>query len=373
MVFSWKNLDYPVVLCPPMDGITDNAFRELIASFGGSSVLYCEFVNVKGLIYQNSKTLFELRYTENQRPIIAQLFGNDPNDFFNAAQIIVKLGFDGIDINMGCPAHKVASKGSGCALMNKTDIAREIVRASIEGAKIAAKELKLAHDFEVSCKMRLGVDDKNKVLEHGIAMIEAGAKAIAIHGRTLKQMYSGHADWDVIRTFVQLKQHKYGDKVPVFGSGDVKSLYDAFVRILTTGVDGVMIGRGSFGKPWIFDRSKVDLLRYYVHLVEQKLDKKSGYITLEEIEQLDNINEIKLALENPSMSFDDIKSIVIRHARLMYDEKGDTGILQMRKHLGWYFHGFEGAKSLRSRLVRVKTLEEVENALDSYSSNLQDE
>lgn len=369
MAFSWQNLNYPVVLCPPMDGITDNSFRELIASFGGSSALYCEFVNVKGLIYQNSKTLFELRYTENQRPIIAQLFGNDPNDFYNAAQIIVKLGFDGIDINMGCPAHKVASKGSGCALMNNTDIAKEIVRATIEGAKIAAQELKLTHNVEVSCKMRLGVDDKNKVLEHGIAMIEAGAKAIAIHGRTLKQMYSGFADWDVIRTFVQIKKQKYGDNIPVFGSGDVKSLYDAFVRILTTGVDGVMIGRGSFGKPWIFDRSKVDLLRYYVHLVEQKLDKKSGNITLEEIDQLDNVNEIKSALENPHVSFDEIKTIVIRHAKLMYDDKGDTGILQMRKHLGWYFHGFEGAKSLRSSLVQVKTLEEIENILNSYSNS----
>lgn len=366
MAFSWAQLNYPVILCPPMDGITDSAFRELIADMGGSSALYCEFINVKGLIFQNPKTLFELKYTEKQRPIIAQLFGNNPEDFYEASKMVVKMGFDSIDVNMGCPAHKVASKGGGCALMGNTENAAEIVRQTIKGANEAAKELNLGHEIEVTCKMRLGISDTDTVMHHGLSMIEAGAKCIAIHGRTLKQMYTGEAKWEPIKDFIKIKNERYGNSIKVFGSGDVKSLWEAFIRILNIGVDGVMIGRGSFGNPWVFEKSRVDMMKKYILEIESFYNKKSGNITIDEIEKYPNYLEIKNNLENKEHTFEETSEMAIRHAKLMFQEKGDSGIIQMRKHLAWYFHSFDGAKDLRSKLVRVTSVDEIEGIIKEF-------
>lgn len=373
--FSWNNQDYPIILCPPMDGITDTPFRELVAEMGGSAVRYCEFVNVKGILYENPKTLFELRFTEKQRPIVAQLFGNDPEDFYHASKVVVKMGFDAIDINMGCPAHKVAGKGCGCALMDNTKNASNIVKKTVEGANEAWREIGGEGEYEVTAKMRLGVNDKERVFEHGMAMIEAGAKAIAIHGRTLKQMYTGEADWEPIKRFKQMlvgeggfENYPYRD-IPVFGSGDVKSLYEAFIRVITTGVDGVMIGRGCFGNPWVFDRNKVELLKNYVRNTQKYALEKYGTKIIEDISLLPNLDQIKQDLENKILSFSEIKEIVIRHAELMVADKGEKGIVQMRKHLGWYFTNFEGAKQLRNELVRVNSLEEMKTILNNFSSN----
>lgn len=363
--FSWKNLEYPLVLCPPMDGVTDMAYRELVAGMGGAAVQYCEFVNVKGIIYENPKTAFELQFTENQRPIIAQLFGRDPEDFYKASKIVVGMGFDAIDINMGCPAHKVNSHGGGCALMGDSDNAAEIVRMTIKGANEAWKELGGEGEYEVTCKMRLGINEKDTVSTHAKAMVDAGVKCIAIHGRTLKQMYTGEADWTPIKEF----KREIGDRVRVFGNGDVKSLYDTFVRILTTGVDGVMIGRGSFGNPWIFDKDKVALMRQYLADIHEKTGRESGDFTLEDIEQLPNIETIKLDLANKVPTFDDLKTAAIKHAQLMVEDKGEKGIVQMRKHLGWYFAGFEGAKQLRSDLVRVDSLEQMIQILGDFQKS----
>lgn len=352
MAFKWSDFDKPMVICPPMDGITDNAYRELVAEMGGSDVLFAEFVNVKGLIYENPKTLFELRYTENQRPIIAQLFGSDPKDFFQASQIVAKMNFDAIDINMGCPAHKVASKGGGCALMGNTQNAKEIVINTINGAR------EINPEIDVSCKMRLGVDEKTKVFEHAYEMIDAGAKTISIHGRTLKQMYTGFADWDIIRDFVKRLHSDFPDsksRPKVNGSGDVKTFKDILERLLTTGVDGVMIGRGSFGNPWIFEKEKTDQIRNYA--IEYGWPDK--LITKEEFEKL----WYTLNFNDESPSFDEIKRMAIHHSKLMEKDKGQSGIIQMRKHLSWYFHSFEGAKDLRNKLVRVNTLDEIKEIL----------
>lgn len=346
-----------------MDGITDFAYRELIAEMGGSSALYCEFVNVKGLIYQNHKTLFELKYSERQRPVIIQLFGSNPHDFYQAAKLAVQLRFDAIDINMGCPSHKVASKGGGCALMNNTENAKQIVKMTIEGANEAAAKLGLNHEIEVSCKMRLGVDSKDTVFHHGIEMIKAGAKAIAIHGRTLEQMYTGEADWSTIKKFVELKNENFGDGVKVFGSGDVKNLWEALLRILTTGVDGVMIGRGSFGNPWVFTKDKVDFMRKTAHQIEKYLGKTSGTITIHEIQSYPGIEDIKNFLMKNDVSYRQVSEMAIHHAELMYADKGNKGVVQMRKHLAWYFRGYENAKELRSRLVRVNSIDEIKKIL----------
>lgn len=354
--FSWKSLNYPTILCPPMDGITDLAYRELVAQMGGSAARYIEFVNVKGILYENPKTFFELRFTEAQRPIIAQLFGNDPQDFYEAAKVVVRLGFDAIDVNMGCPAHKVAAKGGGCALMGDTENAVDIVRQTIRGANEEWQRLGGEGEYEVTAKMRLGISDKDTVFKHGQAIVDAGAKCIAIHGRTLKQMYTGEADWEPVKLF----KEQVKDQVKVFGSGDVKSLWEAFVRIMTTGADGVMIGRGSFGNPWVFDSQKVELCRAYCI--------KNGWPNkVSAIEHIPDWQKIKTELENQPRTYDEIKEMAIRHAELMVLDKGEKGIIQMRKHFGWYFTNFEGAKALRSQLVQVNTLQEVKDILNSAS------
>ncbi len=356
--FTWKSLDYPIILCPPMDGITDMAYRDLVAEQGGSSALYCEFINVLGVIYENPKTLLELAYSEKQRPIIAQLFGNDPENFYKASKSIVKLGFDAIDINMGCPAHKVAAKGGGCALMGDTCNAGKIVEMTVKGANEAWKELGNKGEYEITCKMRLGVNDKETVYTHGMAMVEAGAKCIAIHGRTLKQMYTGEADWTPIKHFKTL----VGDRVRVFGSGDAKSLYEAFVRLATTGVDGVMIGRGSFGNPWVFNKERVEYMK-------DELKKIGWPKPIDDINSIPNLAEIKEKLDNYTPAFEDLKKLVIKHSELMLDDKGGKGMIQMRKHLGWYFGGFDGAKQLRADLVRVNTIDEMRKILDAVNRN----
>ena len=414
MLFSWSKLNYPLIICPPMDGITDMAYRELVAEMGGAGPLYCEFVNVKGLIYENPKTLFELRFTEKQNPTIVQLFGHEPEEFYEAAKIAINLGFPAIDVNMGCPAHKVASKGGGCALMGDTENARKIVEETIRGANEQFKIVKSLNQqsdnekvslsasqlvdlsgnndlvgqadkqtsrqddnpIEVSCKMRLGINDKELVYKHAPQMLEGGVKAIAIHGRTLKQMYTGEADWEPLlkmRKFID-ENYRFEDsslKPKLFGSGDVKSLYEAFLRILITGVDGVMIGRGSFGNPWVFEKKRVDLMKKYLLEIQNAFGKKSGEFIQEEIESYKGIEKIKTDLANHKPTFDELAEMAIHHAKIMEADKAQSGIVQMRKHLGWYFMGFDGAKELRNQLVRVNSVEEIENILSEFrkSSN----
>lgn len=345
--FSWKSLDYPLILCPPMDGITDYAYREVIANIGGSDVLYCEFVNVKGLIYQNPKTLRELTYSKKQRPIIAQLFGSDPNDFYEAAQIVVELGFDAIDINMGCPSKKVASKGGGCALMDNLENAQNIVRKSIEGANKVWKRDNVG-EYEITTKMRLGVNDKTTIYNYAQKMVEAGSKAVAIHGRTLKQMYTGQADWEPIKKV----KEELGNSVYVFGSGDVKTSEQALERILQSNVDGVMIGRGSFGNPWIFSNESNKRIK--------ELSKELNYSSFLELK-----SKGKVLIDSYTPTLEEICDMAYKHSQYAYKDKGDSGIVQMRKHLGWYFTNFDGAKKVRSELVRVENINKIEKIFNT--------
>lgn len=369
--FEWQNLEYPVILCPPMDGITDFAFRELIAQMGGTPVRYCEFINVKGLMYQNPKTLFELQYSEKQRPIIAQLFGSYPEDFSTAAEMIVEMGFDAIDINMGCPAHKVASKGSGCALMDDSQRSVEILQNVIKSAsKRFYETYRFERKFPVTCKMRLGVQSKDQVYDHALAMAKAGAQAIAIHGRTLKQMYTGEADWTPLRHVLDSLQDEFGEARPkLFGSGDVTTITKAFENFMLYGVDGVMIGRGSFGNPWIFQKEKVQKLKEIVTETRASLLTQNKKY-LEDLSQIPNLGLIHKELESISPDFDEIAQIAIHHAELMLQNKGEKGIVQMRKHLGWYFQNFHGAKVLRSELVRVNSIDEIKICLQNFRKNI---
>lgn len=317
MKFSWNNIQRPVVALAPMAGVTDASYRQLIKRLAPEVVVYTEFLSTDAIHYGAKKTLEMLHFnSELERPFIVQIFGKDPDHFLSAAKVIEELGADGIDINMGCPAARVTSSCHGSALIRNPKLACELVAATREAVSIP-----------VSVKTRLGWDTSETLIPFCTKLIEAGADALAIHGRTYAQKYSGVADWEPI---YELK--KVVD-VPVIGNGDIFSAQDAVDKI--GNLDGVMIGRGTFGNPWLM-RDTVCAL-------------KTGKIhnTLGE------------------MSFEDKIPFIIDHCRLAVETKGERrGMLEMRKHLASYVKGIEGARELRSRLVRVEHVEEVESILN---------
>lgn len=304
--FDWKNLKKGFVALAPLAGVADSAFRRICKKFG-ADIVVTEFVHVRGVVNKDEKTLTLLQYHETERPIIVQLFGYEPEYFTKAAKIIEELGFDGVDINMGCPARKVVGHGSGASLMKNLQLAQDIVRSTKEGTSLP-----------VSVKTRLGYDyfsgtDFIKGLE------QAGADLITVHGRTFRHGFTGKADYDAIAEIVRSVQ------IPIIGNGDVTDL-ESYNKMIETGCDGVMIGRGSYGNPWIFE------------------EIKNG--------------------EKREVSASEIVEIVLTHAQWA-DEQGGNSILELRKHLGWYFKGFTGVKELRQQLVQVETYQDIEKILSN--------
>jgi len=316
MKFSWKNIQRPLVALAPMAGVTDASYRQLIKRIEPEVVLYTEFLSTDAIHYGAKKTLEMLHFhSELERPFVVQIFGKDPDHFLSAAKVIEELGADGIDINMGCPAARVTSSCHGSALIRNPELASELVAAAKEAVSIP-----------VSVKTRLGWDTSETLIPFCTKLIEAGVDALAIHGRTYMQKYSGAADWEPI---YELKK---AVDVPVIGNGDIFTAQDAVEKI--GNLDGVMIGRGTFGNPWLMRDVVVAL--------------KTG--------------EIHSTLDQ--MSFGEKIPFIIDHCRLAVEMKGERrGMLEMRKHLASYVKGIEGARELRSRLVRVEHVEEVEKIL----------
>lgn len=294
----------------PMAGVTDRAFRELCAGFGAAMVTG-EMVSSKGLIYDSDKSRELLVLSENERPAAVQLFGNEPETMAQAAVIAMEYSPDIIDINMGCPAPKIASNGCGSALMKDPELCGRIVSA-----------VKGAVSVPVTVKIRKGWD-KNSVNAVEVAKIceEAGADAITVHGRTREQQYMPSADWEIIR------QVKKSVKVPVIGNGDITSAELAAAMIEQTGCDMVMVGRGALGNPWIF----------------------------REISML-------LGHDRPSLPVSSAEriSVLLRHVSKMCEYKGEAvAMREARKHAAWYFKGVRGAAALRRKAVELETFEDL--------------
>ena len=273
----WHNLPQPIIGLAPMDGVTDPAFRQIVATHGGPDVVFTEFTNVND-IFQNRQMGWDgFRYSECERPIVAQVYGKDPRRFYQAAHVVGELGFDGLDINMGCPSKSVASSGCGAALIRTPELALEIMAAATQGLQDWAsgqnlweaglkpsvietvREMNLVRtgnpiavhrrSIPLSVKTRLGYED-NVIAEWSASLIQGAPEVISIHGRTLEQMYRGSADWDAI-TLATTLIRKHG--IMVLGNGDVRSLREAASRVQTSGVHGVLIGRAALGNPWIFN------------------------------------------------------------------------------------------------------------------------
>ncbi len=306
-------LDNSYILAP-MAGLTDLPFR-LLCKEQGAGLLCMEMISAKALQYKNKNTKTLLSIHPDEYPVSLQLFGSDAEIMSRMAQEIEELPFQILDINMGCPVPKVVKNGEGSALMNQPKLVYEIVSKIVK-----------AINKPVTVKIRKGFDE-NHVNAVEIARIieEAGAAAVAIHGRTREQYYSGKADWDIIR------QVKEAVSIPVIGNGDVVSAESALALRTQTGCDGVMIGRGAQGNPWIFS----DLIQY----------ERTGSIP-------------------PRPDHAAIRNMMLRHARMQIEFKGDyLGIREMRKHVAWYTKGLKGSAKLRDDINKVESYEELEKLL----------
>ena len=307
-------IDNPYILAP-MAGVTDLPFR-LLCKEQGAGLLCMEMISAKALQYKNKNTKALLAIHPKEYPVSLQLFGSDPKIISEQAKRIEELPFQILDINMGCPVPKVVKNGEGSALMKNPKLVYEIV---YQTARAIQKP--------VTVKIRKGFDDTCiNAVEIAKIIEEAGGAAVAVHGRTREQYYSGKADWEIIR------QVKEAVSIPVIGNGDVTSGEKALEMRERTGCDGVMIGRGAQGNPWIFH----ELLEY----------DRTGKLP-------------------PRPSKEQIKETMLRHARLQLEFKGEyLGIREMRKHVAWYTKGMEGSAKLRDDINKVESYTELESLLN---------
>lgn len=305
------------VFLAPMAGVTDLPFRILCKEMG-CGLVYSEMVSAKGILYDNKNTTELLEIDEKERPAAVQLFGSDPEILGAMAKKIESYPIDIIDVNMGCPAPKIVKNGEGSCLMKTPELVGKIVKSLVE-----------SQSKPVTIKFRKGFDDAHINAVEIAKIAEAnGAAAVAVHGRTREQYYSGKADWDIIR------EVKKAVHIPVIGNGDIFTPQDAKNLLEHTGCDAIMVGRGAQGNPWIFKR----ILHY-----------------LETGELL------------PEPTAEERVEKALHHAQMLIAYKGEyVGIREMRKHMAWYMKGLPGAAELRGKLNYAETLAEMEGLLGDY-------
>lgn len=325
-------LPSPVVLAP-MAGVTNVAFRTLcreleLAKAGTVSGLYvCEMVTARALVERHPGTMHMVTFAPDETPRSLQLYSVDPQNTYAAAKMIVDEGLaDHIDMNFGCPVPKVTRRGGGAALPYKRRLFGQIVAAAVRATE--------GTDIPVTVKFRIGIDDARRThLDAGRIAAEEGAAAVALHARTAAQRYSGKADWDQIAA---LKDHV--TDVPVLGNGDIFEASDALEMMSATGCDGVVIGRGCLGRPWLFA-------------------------------ELSAAFTGRPAPEPPTLG--EVASIIVRHGELLAAHFGeDKGMRDIRKHVAWYLHGFPAGADLRRALALVKSLAELEELLGRLDADV---
>ncbi|OEH84378.1 tRNA dihydrouridine synthase DusB [Desulfuribacillus stibiiarsenatis] len=311
-------IESPIVLAP-MAGITNYAFR-ILAKENGCGLVCAEMVSDKGLLFGNERTSRMLFVDPQERPLSMQLFGSDVESLVQAAKIVDDSDADIIDINMGCPVPKVTKPGGGAALMKDLKKAKAIIESVVK-----------AVSKPVTVKMRKGWDDDQvNVIELASIAEEAGASAITVHGRTRAQMYSGKADWDIIREVVKTV------KIPVIGNGDVTGPESAKALFDYTGCQAIMIGRAAQGNPWIFKR-----IRHYL---------ENGEI-LDEPTVMERINTC------------------LRHLELLMEVKEErVAVQEMRKHAAWYLKGLNKAAFVRNEIMKANTKDELKGLLHAFAA-----
>lgn len=333
----------PIIGLAPMDGVSDHAFRFITKKYGNPDLIFTEFTNVMGMCIAGDHLMHTFFYDKSQRPIIGQIYGNSPEYFYHATKIICELGFDGVDINMGCPAKNVASSGAGAGLIRTPELAREIIREvkrgvldwvedgkltglssrSLKGVVAIKEAMELENNdrklIPVSVKTRIGFDkpETESWIEN---LSKENPEWITLHGRTLKQMYTGKADWEEIKKAVNVTD------IPIIANGDITSKNDLEEVMELTRARGVLVGRASFGNPWIFNELRGD-------------------------DKIPNLEEkIKVIIEHTEKFLE------------LYPEP--KLFFQMRKHFGWYIKGFDGAVEMRRKLMTTTSLEDLKIILD---------
>ncbi len=343
----WQKLPKPFFVLAPMANVTDFAFRSMIAKYGKPDVMWTEFVSADGLNSRGrEKLLIDLKFSKNERPIVAQLFTGHPEAMRKAAVLCAELGFDGLDINMGCPDRAVEKQGGGAAMMKDQKSAIAVLQAAREGWKNSTilqlhnSKIKESKILPVSIKTRLGY---NKVdFDWLRLLLEQKLPALTIHLRTRKEMSDVPAHWELMPEILKLRDDVQADFAPnertlIIGNGDVESVDDGAVKLEKYGGDGVMIGRGIFGKPWLF----------------------------EDIDKAQNSN-IKIPEER--------LKIMVEHAKLFEKTFGGKKRVKnfavMKKHFKAYVSGWDGAKELRVKLMGVENSGQVKKIIDEYVKGL---
>ncbi len=321
----WASFTKPLFVLAPMADVTDCAFRKLIAKYGKPDVLWTEFVSADGLASRGREALLvDLRFDLSEHPIVAQLFGSNPESMEVAAKLVVELGFDGIDINMGCPDRSIEKSKSGAYCIKDPKLAKKIVEAARRGAG----------NLPVSVKTRLGYNSVEwdwikEVLSWRLPLV-------TFHLRTRKEMSLVEAHWDIMPKIIELRNEISPDTI-VLGNGDVKDLADGNEKVSTSGADGAMLGRAIFGNPWLFSNSR-ELENSYVPNIKEKL------------------------------------TVMLEHTKLFLDMLGDyKNFAIMKKHYKAYVNGFPGAKELRVELMNATTYEEIEKLTREFLQGFSEE
>lgn len=317
----WEKLKRPFFVLAPMANVTDAVFRRVIVSHGKPDVTWTEFVSADGLCHPKGREalLRDLWFTEGERPVVAQLFTASPERMFEAAKLVAGLGFDGIDINMGCPDKNVMKQGAGAACMKDPKLAQELIVAAREGAEAGARSA--SRQLPISVKTRLGFneDSLETWLPH---LLEAKPAAITVHARTKKEMSKVPARFERVKRAVEIAS---GSGTLIIGNGDVKDLWEAEEKIRETGADGIMLGRAIFGNPWLFDKNKTAVT------VEEKL------------------------------------RAAVEHTKLFEEVWGNTKSFElMKKHYQAYINHFPQAKELRVQMMACRSAREIEETVAAF-------
>ncbi len=328
----WHTLKKPIVVLAPMADVTDAAFRRMIAKYsahtrtdgtiGGPDVMWTEFVSADGLVRApepgRQKLLADLMYIEAERPIVAQLFSSVPEHMEAAAKLCAELGFDGIDINMGCPDRTIEKQGCGAAMIKNPETASEIIRAARRGAILGGKEL------SISVKTRIGYN-KDELETWLPVLLEENPAVITLHARTRKEMSKVPARWERIARAVEIRNEMQSNSL-IFGNGDVLSVEDAYAKCEATGADGAMLGRAIFGNPWLFHPT-------------------------------DDLHNVPLQ---------ERFRVMLEHTRLFAELLPFKNFATMKKHYKAYVNGFPGAHELRTELMESKTVEKIDGVVNRF-------
>ncbi len=321
----------------PMADVTDCAFRKIINKYGKPDVFWTEFVSADGLAHPDAraKLLIDLKFEKGEHPIVAQIFGSNPDNIREAARLCRELGFDGVDINMGCPDRSIEKQGAGAAMIKNPKLAREIIRAAKEGAG----------DLPVSVKTRIGYN-KNEINTWLRELLEEDIPVLTVHLRTRKEMSLVPAHWDLMRDVVALR-NEMGKETLILGNGDAIDIPDAQIKVWDSGCDGVMLGRAIFGNPWLFSREGSNFSERQVGDSERSEAKNTTFSANDKITARLNV--------------------MIEHTKTFEELLGGVkNFAIMKKHYKAYVNGFDGAKELRMKLMEAENATEVEKITNDF-------